>query len=454
MEKSRNKTWVWAECLFLILVVIAILFVLTREKNGKDNTENVDPTHVVQENVPDPGQLMNTTFLLFENASSGLPLTGAWRGMPVLHDLNHDGNLDAIVSLRIRDDKQEDGKEKTRTQKSIKSAKPALAEESGLYVFLGDGKGNWKESNEGIPPTLGYGGAETGDFNNDGNPDILFSTHCGTMKVFLGDGTGKWSESSQGIDNTTLIEDVAVADFNGDGFEDIAGISMFPEGGGGVYCFANSGHVTWTRMHEEPLIDNGSMGHEIRVADINKDGHPDIVVASNRGMKVFLNDGAGQFSDFSRGLPNPQIGNSISCMDVGDITGDGILDLVVGAYAANSQVGLEVYVQVPESDGVELDWKRLYTGPYERDFTFGVVLGDMDGDKDLDMVVSSYNDVYGSRLMVFENDGTGLMTEIGHIKDGCGRASLALGDVNNDGRLDVLTVFSEAAGGVRVYVQK
>ena len=274
------------------------------------------------------------------------------------------------------------------------------------------------------------------------------------MRVYLGDGQGVWKDASAGIDNDSTIHDVTAADFTGDGLADIAGLCMFPDDGQGIYCFKNSGFGTWARMHEEPLLGEEVFGVDIMNDDIDDDGDIDLLATTSKGLKVFMNDGAGQFSDVSSGLPRPRVGGTLTALDVGDLTGNGRKEIVLGAYNTNTQPALEVYERIIEKDDIGHEWRRLFVGPYPKDFTFGLALGDMDQDGDLDLVTTSVTDELNEAVTVYENDGTGVLSEKGHITGTSGRSFLKLADFNNDGRLDVLTVFSNRGGGVEVNIQK
>jgi hypothetical protein len=454
LSATGNKSWAILESLILVAIVIGIVVVLSIDSGEKAPAEPGAGGEASDAQAADAtnqgGKEVN--YLPFKETSSGLPISGAWRGDPEAVDLNHDGHIDIITSLRIRKD-AETGEEARPDPKKPGGFKRENPPESGLYVFLGDGQGRWTESIEGITKGLGYGGVESGDFNNDGHPDLAFATHRGAITVFLGDGKGNWTPSNEGLDNPTVIHDVTVADFTGDGALDIVALSMFPDQGGGIYCFKNKGDATWTRMHEEPLLGNGAFGCDLCTKDIDKDGDVDFLATTDQGLKVFLNDGKGNFEDWSTGLPKPAIGNSLTRLDAGDIDGDGDLEIVVGAFHSDNQPGLEIYEQVDPKENSGLMWKRLYVGAYPGDFTFGVALGDMDNDNDLDLVTSSFNHEFGSRLTIYANDGTGQLTELGRIEGGSGRATIELADFNNDGRLDVLTVFSAGKGAVKVFIQ-
>jgi hypothetical protein len=455
LEDSKRKSNRVFEILILVAVVVAIVVVLSWG-SGKPVTEVMEVKSQLDRQPPKepeaPGD-HEFVYLPFRNASEGLPPKGKWRGDPAAADVNHDGNLDVIASLRMFTPEMPENRSRSAPPKPSARDKENRPE-SGLYVFLGDGKGNWTQSIEGITKGQGYGGSEVADFNHDGHPDIAFSTHRGPVAVYLGDGKGAWFPSSEGIDNPTVIHDLTAADFTGDGYSDIVALSMFPDNDGRIYCFENMGDATWKRMHEEPLMAKETFGLDICHTDIDRDGDMDFIATTELGLKVFINDGTGQFEDQSMGLPRPSIGNSLTSVDAGDINGDGDLEIVVGAFQSSDQPGLEVYERVDPEKEEGLYWKRLYEGPYRKDYTFGLALGDMDGDNDLDLVVASNSFEYSSRITVYENDGTGKMIERGRIKGATGRSTVDLADFNNDGKLDVLTVFSANDGGVRVYLQE
>jgi len=110
----------------------------------------------------------------------------------------------------------------------------------GPRVWLGDGKGKWKEASAGLPApeVMGlYWGIAVGDVNGDGKPDLVSTSQmppqpldCGTpgkavcegggVEVFLQQTDGSWRSSNEGLQPMNALG-VAVGDLNNDGNADI-----------------------------------------------------------------------------------------------------------------------------------------------------------------------------------------------------------------------------------------
>ena len=112
----------------------------------------------------------------FKESSDGLPTSGSWRNGLTIADMNGDGFPDII-------------------------APPERAGGTGIpAIFLGDGKGHWKYWQEARwPHGLDYGTVAAGDFNKDGHMDLAFAVHLPGIYVMLGDGKGNFTEVSEGL---------------------------------------------------------------------------------------------------------------------------------------------------------------------------------------------------------------------------------------------------------------
>ncbi len=160
--------------------------------------------------------------------------------------------------------------------------------------------------------------------------------------------------------------------------------------------------------------------------DLNQDGWSDFVVPNeiSNDLRIFLNDGAGNYGDFTI-VPITQA-NRPSANEGADIDGDGDIDFIVGS--AN---GTFVHVFKGDGAGGLVQTQNLAAGERVR----GVCLADFENDGDPDIIATSF---LANRVALFTNDGTGRFGLLPDTLDaGDGEWSCAAADMNADGLVDV-----------------
>ena len=357
--------------------------------------------------------------MTFSLCADGLPETGIWKCNPVFADFNEDALLDLAGIPRLGQTPQ---------------------------VWLGNGQGSWTDSSTGLRPggnTCG-GGLSAADVNNDGNLDLVVADHCNGVYVYLGNSAGSWEmvtralhpqRPASGESNAEMYvgaEDVSAGDVDRDGFVDLVASSS-DRGGIAVYLGDGSGR-NWREMESD--LPSGGWANSVVLADVNTDGLLDLLASHSSGPRVWLGDGEAGWTPASDGLPSPIVGGLYGGVAVGDINEDGRPDFAT----ANWVDGPEVYLQ--QQDGT---WQK--TPDVFREMLGGAVgvdLGDIDRDGHLDMIVSGrltrdVGYVYG--VFALRGDGRGGWSYV--AQSGLPETGLSfmwgidLGDVNNDGILDV-----------------
>ena len=228
----------------------------------------------------------NDTVIRFEESSEGLPMQGSWRNSLAVGDMNGDGFIDLIAPPQ-----------RGATSNAIPS------------IYLGDGKGHWKYWSEAKwPHGLDYGGAAVADFNKDGHMDAAFSVHLNGIYLFLGDGKGNFTEVTEGLPHDYGSRRLMVIDANNDGYPDLAaanegpsvrGPETTPHGKAIVLLNKNKGKAWEAVDIAGPGVKTG--GDWMSAGNFNGDGTPDFFLGSiyyGSWDVLFLSKGPKQWQVF------------------------------------------------------------------------------------------------------------------------------------------------------------
>ncbi len=338
-----------------------------------------------------PGSLLQSkvaTIPLRQAGDNILKATGAFVG-----DLNNDGYTDLTVINEATSD---------------------------LRILMNDQAGSYGDlqvlSIEGTKDAT----AKSADFDRDGKTDFAIGSSNGNvLNVLLGDGRGDFS-IQKSIKQGNGARAMAVIDIDSDGDDDIV---LANQKANELAVMINDG---LGNFNQTSLALKHSSPTAIESADANNDGILDLFVGYKQSQKIgiLLGDGNGGFdaSDEVEVIGQPWM------LAIADLNGDNFAD--VASVNANGNVAVLI---MGDGTGGLLEPKNyaLQTTKLPR----GIDLGDIDGDGDMDMVTANYE---SNNFIVWENNAQGIMSRAAILTGSKNPAAVVLDDRDNDGDLDII----------------
>ena len=280
--------------------------------------------------------------------------------------------------------------------------------------------------------------AGVADMDGDGDLDIVVANEFRPNILLLSDGGGRFTDGSARLPRTEHdSEDVGIADFDGDGDLDIVIVSEDDQTN---ELYFNDGTGTFTDESDRIPVTGTTNG--LVVADLNRDGAPDFLLANNGQDAVIINDGSGRFTD-ETAARLPVSLDVTQDAELGDVDGDGDPDLVVGNEGPNGLYINDGSGHFTDESRARIPLRETPEETREADF------GDVDGDGDLDLLfanVSAFVEDADPQNRLLINDGRGFFTDETEARlppDTDSSFDGDFRDLDGDGDLDIVTGNSE-----------
>ena len=334
-----------------------------------------------------------------------------------------------------------------------------------FFLLIGSASSQVLTENTASLPGLWAGSTAWGDYDDDGDADILIVGLTSSVdlcvpiaRVYRNDNGG-FTDINAGLSGIYLGQ-AAWGDYDGDGDLDIALSGLTAQGENLTHIYRNDNGV-FTRDFDQNLVllrysalawgDPDADGDlDLVISGMSIGGNPRTVLYRNARINASrLGSPLGGRSVLEEDVPNTQrlINLNRGNLEWGDIDNDGDIDLAVSGFGTGGPRQAQIYLNQPT--GTLIQDERI--SDLEPVSTGDLTWGDYDNDGDLDLVLSGWNNEWEATLNLYTN-AAGILRENTTFSATRVVGALAWGDYDNDGDLDLTASGQNSASTRFAYV--
>lgn len=328
-------------------------------------------------------------------------------------------------------------------------------------IYKNDGAGTFTEDTNQAVTGIVWGDLAFGDFDNDGKLDLAVSGQgqssttspdpaFGVSEVYRNVNGVLTKDPSQLVGPAPFFEvkllrysSVAWADFTNDGKLDLLIAGIDRNGFVSTKLYINNNNIlTENSTQSVVAIRNGAVSW----GDFNKDGLPDLAVMglNDQGLRaasVYINNKGLLIENTVIDLPDIYGGD----IAWGDYDGDGNLDLALSGWDEFWRPVLKIF----RNNALRGTLEQAFALDAPGDGLVGqMAWGDYDADGDLDLAVSGRNELTALATRVYVNSGAGFAAAVEPALTGVMNGTISWADVNGDRKLDLFVTGEKADGSL------
>lgn len=314
---------------------------------------------------------------------------------------------------------------------------------------------SFTEISSGLPSSEYFNYIASGDFNNDGDIDLVFtaettSSNSAGVYAYTGNGGISWTNTSTGLIRQYAWAGVALCDADEDGYEEIYATD---EGWG---ISGNLGVKVWeyrnnqwndSATHVSTPLSTGTP-YNVFLTNITGDNKSDIVICNNNGIKYFQNNGGNPvtWQERSNGLNSTR---QFTALAVADMNKDGLMDIIACDYSD----GEHLFIQNTTAPL----WRYYGDTFYIPGNCLGLAVGDVNNDTHMDMVFGKHSSGSGIRCLLGNSGGAGGTSFVwtpadNNLPSNYRCYGVKLADIDLDWDLDIVAACSSGNRGMKIYL--
>jgi hypothetical protein len=275
-----------------------------------------------------------------------------------------------------------------------------------------------------------------GKINADNFIDLAVANENGKVNVLINSGTGNFSNRTEYIfilSGSSYLPNVKLTDLDNDSDLDIlyTNNGLTTGNAPAIGLLRNSG-IIFSPPEIIQTTDFAASIRDVETADINNDGWNDIITAdanarATDGYQIMLSNGAGGFLPSYRN----NAGQNTEDVMTGDMNNDGMIDILTA-----DSYSMQITIHKNPGDGIFPVPSNFETG---NSFSASIDFADIDGDLDLDAVVSaSGRTATGVPVRYLKNLGNGIFDGGTTCSIRTGGVQAKFRDINGDNKPDIL----------------